>query len=226
MHLQYRHQVVQALLSTGLVPTFYHPDVQVAREVMLACYRGGIRTFEFTNRGDFAHEVFGELSRFAHKELPDLALGIGTIHDAGTAALYLQLGARFVVSPVLVPEVAKVCHRRKVLWVPGCGTASEISQAEELGAEIIKLFPADAVGGPGFVKALLGPQPWTLILASGGVKPEEGSLRSWFEAGVACAGLGSQLFPAEMIEAGKFDEITALVAGSVAAARRYSRFVG
>jgi len=194
-----RIQVAQKMKETGLVPVFYHSDLDTAKEVLRASFAAGVRVFEFTNRGDFAHEVFADLNKFAHRELPGLMLGIGSVMDAGTTALYLQLGANFVVSPVLNAEMAVVCNRRKVLWSPGCGTLTEISRAHELGAEVVKIFPGTQVGGPGFVKAVKGPCPWASIMPTGGVAPTEENLRPWFEAGVTCVGMGSKLFSRELI---------------------------
>lgn len=180
--------------QTGIIPVFYHPDIQVCKESLQACYDAGARVFEFTNRGDFAHEIFAELSRYARAEMPEMILGIGSVLDPATAALYLQLGANFIVSPILHPEIAKVCNRRKVAWIPGCGSASEISLAEELGAEVVKIFPGKQVGGPDFVKAVKGPMPWSSIMPTGGVNPDESDLQRWFEAGVHCVGMGSRVF--------------------------------
>jgi 2-dehydro-3-deoxyphosphogluconate aldolase/(4S)-4-hydroxy-2-oxoglutarate aldolase len=187
-----RIQVVQVMAETGLVPLFYHPDIEVCKKVISACYRGGGRLLEFTNRGDFAHEVFGELNKFALKELPDMILGVGSVTDAGTASLYIQLGANFLVTPVLREDIAIVCNRKKVLWSPGCGSLTEICRAEELGCEIVKLFPGDIYGAD-FVKAIKGPQPWTSIMPTGGVSPNFDSLKKWFDAGVTCVGMGSNL---------------------------------
>ena len=203
-----RIAVAQKMMETGLVPVFYHPELEVCKKVVRACYEGGVRVFEFTNRGDFAHEVFGELNKFARKELPEMMLGIGSVVEAGTTSLYIQLGANFVVSPILNPEMAKVCNRRKILWSPGCGSLSEINYAEELGAEIVKIFPGTQVGGPGFVKSVKGPCPWSNIMPTGGVAPTEENLRPWFEAGVACVGMGSKLFPKPLLQEGKYDEIS------------------
>lgn len=179
--------------ETGMVPVFYHSDLQVCKDVLKACYEGGARVFEFTNRGDFAHEVFGELVKWAAKDLPEMILGVGSIVDPGTAALYIQSGTNFIVGPALNPEVAKACNRRKVAYSPGCGSLSEISEAEELGVEVVKIFPAMQVGGPSFVEAILGPMPWTSIMPTGGVEPEEENLKKWFNAGVVCVGMGSKL---------------------------------
>jgi 2-dehydro-3-deoxyphosphogluconate aldolase / (4S)-4-hydroxy-2-oxoglutarate aldolase len=186
------------MMDEGLVPLFYHSDIELCKEVMRACFRGGTRLLEFTNRGAFAHEVFAELARFAQRDLPGFIIGAGSVIDAGTASMYLQLGANFIVSPMLVEEVAVVCNRRKVLWTPGCGSLTEINQAHELGAEIIKLFPA-GVYGPGFIKDSLGPCPWLKIMPTGGVTPSEDNLQSWFQAGAACVGMGSQLISKDIL---------------------------
>ncbi len=194
-----RIAVVLKMKETGMVPVFFHKDLAVCKEVIQACYEGGVRVFEFTNRGDFAHEVFSELNKFAEKETPELIMGVGSIVEPGTASLYMQLGANFIVSPVLNPEMAKVCNRRKVSWSPGCGSLSEISYAEELGAEVVKIFPGTQVGGPAFVKAIRAPHPWTSIMPTGGVAPTEENLGAWFEAGVHCVGMGSKLITKELI---------------------------
>lgn len=202
-----RLEVAQTMLNMGMVPLFYHAQLEVCQNVLKATYDAGIRVFEFTNRGDFAHEVFSELNRYALDQLPGMMLGIGSVVDAPTAALYLQLGANFIVSPLLNEEIARICNRRKVLWIPGCGTVSEISKAEELGAEIVKIFPARQLGGPAFVKSVLGPCPWSRLMPSGGVEVDEDNLRQWFSAGVACVGMGSNLFPSSLIHAEKIDEL-------------------
>ena len=187
------------MAKVGLVPLYYHEDVDIAIRILQACYEGGARTVEFTSRGDFAHEVFGALSKYANRELAGMMLGVGSVTDAAAASLYMQLGASFIVTPVLREDIASVCNRRKVLWSPGCGSLAEIARAEELGCELVKLFPG-GVYGPGFVKGIKGPQPWTNIMPTGGVSPTEESLRSWFEAGVTCVGMGSQLISKKVIE--------------------------
>lgn len=189
-----RIDVAQQMKETGIVPVFYNKDIEVCKAALKACYDGGIRVFEFTNRGDFAHEVFAELNKYAAQELPEMILGVGSIVDTGTTSLYLQLGANFIVSPILSADMAKVCNRRKVAWSPGCGSLTEISYAEELGAEVVKIFPGSQVGGPSFVAAVRGPFPWTSIMPTGGVEPTEDNLKGWFSAGVHCVGMGSKLF--------------------------------
>lgn len=187
-----RIQVAQKMGEQGMVPLFYHADIEVAKSVLQAIYKGGARLLEFTNRGDFAHEIFGELNKFATATMPDLIMGVGSVTDAATASLYMQLGANFVVTPVFRKDIAIVCNRRKVLWSPGCGTLTEIATAEEMGAEIVKLFPG-SVYGPGFIKSIRGPQPWTNVMPTGGVSPDFDNLKGWFDAGAYCVGMGSKL---------------------------------
>lgn len=201
-------EVCQAMIDTGIVPVFYHADAETAKQVVKACYEGGIRVFEFTNRGDFAHEVFAELVKWTRKECPEMMLGIGSIVDAPTAVLYIQMGASFVVGPLLNPEIFKVCNRRQIAYSPGCATTSEIRLAQELGAEIVKVFPGGNVGGPSFVKNIKGPMPWSRIMVTGGVEPTEESLSAWFKAGVTAVGIGSKLFPKEVLLEKKYGYIT------------------
>ena len=214
-------QVLDAIVSTGMVPVYYNKDVEIAKQVVKACYEGGVRAFEFTNRGDFAHEVFAELIKFATKECPELVLGVGSIVDAGTASLYLQLGANFVVGPLFNPEIAKVCNRRLVPYTPGCGSVSEIGLAQEVGCDLCKIFPAGNVGGPSFVKNIKAPMPWSMIMATGAVEPTEENLSAWFKAGVTCVGMGSKLFPKEMIAAGNWEAISTLCRDALATIKKY-----
>ena len=203
-----RIQVALKMQETGMIPVFYSKDTELCKKVMKACYEGGARVFEFTNRGDFAHEVFSELSKYVAKELPELILGVGSVVDAGTASLYIQLGTNFIVSPIINEDMAKICNRRKIAWSPGCGSVTEISRAEELGAEVVKIFPASQVGGPKFVEAVKGPCPWTSIMPTGGVDTSEENLSAWFKAGATCVGMGSQLITKEIIEKGDFQKLT------------------
>ncbi len=205
-----RIEVFQEMQRTGMVPLFYHSDIEIAKQVLLACYKGGARLLEFTNRGDYAHEIFRELNKYAEESMPGMILGVGSVTDAGAASLYLQLGANFVVTPVLREDIAVSCNRKKVLWSPGCGSLTEIARAEELGCELVKLFPGD-VYGPGFVKGIKGPQPWTNIMPTGGVSPDEENLKGWFGAGVTCVGMGSQLISKEVIKNKDFDGLQAKV---------------
>ncbi|MGM0621667.1 MAG: bifunctional 4-hydroxy-2-oxoglutarate aldolase/2-dehydro-3-deoxy-phosphogluconate aldolase [Bacteroidota bacterium] len=203
-----RIEVAQKMNETGMVPVFYNADPEVCKKVVKACYDGGVRVFEFTNRGDFATLVFAELNKWAANECPEMIMGVGSVIDEGTAAMYIALGANFIVSPLIDEASARVCNKRKIAWSPGCGSVTEIGRAHELGAEIVKIFPGSQVGGPGFVKAVKGPMPWTSIMPTGGVAPDEENLKSWFEAGVACVGMGSKLFPKEVLEEENYTAIT------------------
>ena len=187
-----RIEVAQKMKETGLVPLFYHSDIEISKQIVKACYDGGARLLEFTTRGDFAFEIFSELNKYIIAELPGMILGVGSVTDAAAASFYLQMGANFIVTPVFRKDIAEVCNRRKVLWSPGCGSLTEIATAEEMGCEIVKLFPGD-IYGPEFVKGVKGPQPWTSIMPTGGVEPTEESLTKWFKAGVTCVGIGSKL---------------------------------
>lgn len=216
-----RLKVYQTIEETGIVPVFYHKDIETAKQVVKACYDGGIRAFEFTNRGDFAHEIFGELVKWADKACPEMILGIGSIVDAPTAALYIQLGANFVVGPLLNPDIFKVCNRRQIAYSPGCATTSEIGLAQELGAEIVKVFPGGDVGGPSFVKNIKGPMPWTKIMVTGGVEPTDENLSAWFKVGTTAVGMGSNLFPKEVIANKEWHKITELCENSLSIVSKF-----
>lgn len=202
-----KFQVMAKIAAAPMVPVFYHKDADVAKKVVKACYDGGVRAFEFTNRGDFAQEVFAELSKFVSTECPEMALGIGSVVDAPTAAMYIQMGANFVVGPIFNPDVAIVCNRRCVTYCPGCLTPSEIGKAQEVGCDFTKVFPGDVVG-PNLVKGLMAPMPWSKIMVTGGVAPEEANLTSWFKAGVFCVGMGSKLFPSDKVKAEDWQYVT------------------
>jgi 2-dehydro-3-deoxyphosphogluconate aldolase/(4S)-4-hydroxy-2-oxoglutarate aldolase len=218
-----RIEVALKMKETGMVPVFYHKDLDVCKNVLKACYDGGVRVFEFTNRGDFAHEIFSELNKFSIRETPEMILGTGSVVDGGTASLYIQIGSNFIVSPILNEEMARVCNRRKIAWSPGCGSLSEISRAEELGAEVVKIFPGSQVGGPKFVAAVKGPCPWTSIMPTGGVEPTEENLKQWFDAGVHCVGMGSKLFPKEVIQEKNWSKLTEIVKDAVELVKRLKK---
>ncbi|WP_299899442.1 bifunctional 4-hydroxy-2-oxoglutarate aldolase/2-dehydro-3-deoxy-phosphogluconate aldolase [uncultured Aquimarina sp.] len=210
-----RIEVAQITKDTGIVPLFYHEDINIVKQVIKACYDGGARVFEFTNRGDHAQDIFGEVAKWIQKELPGMVLGVGSIVDPGTTSLFIQKGANFIVSPILNKEIAKVCNRRKVAWLPGCATLTEINYAEELGAEIVKIFPAAQIGGADFVKSIKAPCPWTSIMPSGGVTPEKENLTDWFNAGVHCVGMGSKLIVKDKNGKLDYDKITELTKNSI-----------
>ncbi len=210
-----RMTVLQAMEGQGVIPVFYHPDVEVCAQVIQACANGGAKCIEFTNRGDFASHVFLEVTRHFAQADPSIIMGVGSIVDGPTAGIYIANGAKFVVGPILNADVAKVCNRRMIPYSPGCGSASEISYAQELGCEIVKVFPGSSVGGPDFVKNVLGPMPWTKIMPTGGVDASEESLRKWFGAGIVACGIGSNLVTKELLDAQDYDAIERRVRDTV-----------
>ncbi len=207
--------VLNAMMDQGVIPVFYHPDPEVCVRVIQACANGGAKCIEFTNRGDFAAQVFLDVTRHFAKADPSVIMGVGSVVDAPTAGIFIANGANFVVGPLLNPDVAKVCNRRMIPYSPGCGTASEIGQAQELGCEIVKVFPGGSVGGPEFVKAVLGPMPWTKIMPTGGVDVAESSLKPWFDAGIVACGMGSNLITKALLDAGDYAGIEARVRETV-----------
>lgn len=198
--------VFAKIAQAPVVPVFYHSDAEIAKHVVKACYDGGLRAFEFTNRGDFAHEVFREVSKYVAASCPDMAIGVGSVVDQATAALYMQMGADFVVGPLFNQEVARVCNRRQVPYIPGCGSISEVGAAQEAGCEVCKVFPGDVLG-PKFVKGLMAPMPWSRLMVTGGVEPSAENLKAWFGAGAMCVGMGSKLFPKSVIAEGNWQWI-------------------
>lgn len=214
-----RLTVVAALEAQGVCPVFYRSDPEQCLGIIRASARAGARVIEFTDRGDHAADLFGDLSRELARTDPDVILGIGSIVDAGTAALYLSRGARFVVSPCLVAEVARICNRRRVAYMPGCGSVTEIGQAHELGCDVVKLFPGASVGGPDFVRAVMGPMPWTRIMPTGGVEPEAASLKAWFDAGIVATGMGSKLIPDKLVDEADWAGLEAHIRRAVDLAR-------
>jgi len=201
-----RYEVLTEIYKSSMIPLFYNDDIEISKKIVQACYQGGARLLEFTHRGDFAHEVFRELISFANHSLPGMILGVGSISDAASASYYLMNGANFIVTPVYREDIAILCNRRKILWSPGCGSLTEITKAEEMGADLVKLFPGN-IYGPEFVKAVKGPQPWTHIMPTGGVTTEETNLKSWFDAGVSCVGLGSKLITKKIIDNQAYEEL-------------------
>ncbi len=217
-----RLTVLNSMIEIGLVPVFHHRDLDTAAAIVGALHRGGARVIEFTNRGDHAVETFSQLETLCATEYPDVILGVGTVIDATTAGMYLNLGANFVVGPSLDRRVAEICNRRKVAYSPGCGSMTEITLAHDLGCEIVKVFPGGQVGGPAFVSAVRGPCPWALLMPTGGVDITEESLAGWFGAGVPCVGIGSKLVSRDLVAAGDWttlEQRTADVISTIARLR-------
>jgi 2-dehydro-3-deoxyphosphogluconate aldolase/(4S)-4-hydroxy-2-oxoglutarate aldolase len=206
-----RIDIINKIRLIRVMPLFYHPDPEISLQVMKAVFDGGLDLMEFTNRGPNAFNVFEKLYAFKSENYPGAALGIGSIVDASTAAQYIQAGADFIVSPLLNQEVLRVCNRRKILHIPGCSTLSEINQAEEWGAELVKVFPAAQLGGPAFIKAIKGPCPWASIVVTGGVKANYENLKAWHDAGVDGFGIGSDLISKDLIREGDYAGLTSKV---------------
>jgi 2-dehydro-3-deoxyphosphogluconate aldolase/(4S)-4-hydroxy-2-oxoglutarate aldolase len=218
--------VLAAMMEQSIIPVFYDPDVEVCRNVIQACANGGAKCVEFTNRGDFAAHVFLEVTRHFAAADRSVIMGVGSIVDAPTAAIYIANGARFVVGPLLNAEVARVCNRRGIPYSPGCGSATEIGDAQELGCEIVKIFPGASVGGPDFVRSVMAPMPWTRLMPTGGVEPTEDSLRRWFGAGIVACGVGSNLITKELLKAKDYAGIEAKVRDAIALTQRIKRELG
>jgi len=215
-----RIDVYSTFIDTGMVPVFYDSDIETAKKVLRACYEGGVKVFEFTNRGSFAHEVFSQLIKWSQKEYPEIILGIGSVMDAATASLYLQMGANFIVSPFLDNNIMKVCNRRQIACIPGCGSVSEICYAQELGAEIVKIFPAISMGIE-FIKNIMVPMPWTNIMVTGGIEPVRDDIKNWITAGAACIGIGSKLFSKDYINNEEWNKISELSKNTMAMIAEY-----
>lgn len=208
-------QVLEQINLTPFFVFFYHAEPDTCRKVVGACYEGGVRVFEFTNRGENASEVFAELRPWANGEFPDLLFGAGTIYQATEADSYISMGADFIVSPAVDEGVARSCRQHEIPWIPGCLTPTEIYRAEQLGAAIIKIFPVVASGGPDYIRAMHGPSPHTMFMPTGQLKPTEESLKPWLEAGAYCVGLGSGLVTREIIQSGEFGKLTGVCADTL-----------
>ncbi len=198
MAVMNRREIQDIIIDGGLVPVFNHDDPIVSKGVIKACYKGGLRVFEWTNRGSRAVEIFPVLKDMIASECPGMRIGVGSILDIPSAEQYLKMGTEFLVSPVFDPELASFTKKQKACFIPGCGSVTEIHQAQKWGAGLVKIFPGNTLG-PGFVKAVLGPMPWSLIMPTGGVSPERENLEAWFKAGVKCVGMGSKLFRKELL---------------------------
>ena len=210
-----RLETLTRIKKLGLVPIFNSHDISLAQSIVKACYDGGASVVEFTNRGDRAIDIFHQLMMYRDEYLPQVVLGAGSIMDAPTAAMYIAAGADFIVSPILDEGIAVLCNGRKIPFMPGCGTVTEIHKAHQLGVEFCKLFPGDCLGGSNFLKSIKGPMPWTEVIAMGGIEPTEESLGEWFAAGAACVGMSSKLFPKTLLEIGDFEQISGIIQQTV-----------
>ena len=190
-----RAQALAQALHTPLIPVFYHAEAAYARSMVEACYKGGIRLFEFTNRGPHAYAIFADLQKFVEAEYPDLLIGAGTIFTVEEAERFIDVGADFIVQPIISAEVAAVCQRYDLAWLPGAMTINEVYQAVQLGAALVKIFPASFVG-PAYIKTLRGPLPKVPFMVTGGIAPDPEELAAWFRSGANCVGIDARLLPA------------------------------
>ena len=213
-----KEEIVEAMRSTGIVPLFTHDSADDAQQVIEAAYRGGVRAFEFTNRRPNSFEIFSHLVR-ERKKFADLMLGIGTVMDAATTKKFIDAGADFIISPILKLEMAEVCRKHEVAWIPGCATLTEIVTAKENGAAVIKVFPGSVLG-PGFVSSILPVVPDLKLMITGGVEPTRESLTAWFKAGAMCVGMGSQLFTKDILQTRNWTLLTEKVAHALALAKQ------
>ncbi len=185
--------MLNRLKSSPIVPVFFHPELEYTQQIVTACYDGGLRFFEFTNRGKEAFEVFEALEKYVRVHCPELSLGIGTIFTPKDAERFLRVGADFVVQPVTTESVGDACRAFGKPWLPGALTLNEIWSAWQMGATAVKVFPGNLVG-PEYIRALRGPMPEIPIMVTGGVEPTQESIQNWLGAGVQAVGIGSQLF--------------------------------
>ncbi|WP_312139566.1 bifunctional 4-hydroxy-2-oxoglutarate aldolase/2-dehydro-3-deoxy-phosphogluconate aldolase [Sphingobacterium sp.] len=186
-------QIIEKIKTYPVIPVFYHDDVEVCKQVLKACYDGGIRVFEFVNRGKNAEANFKALVDYKKDAMPELTLGIGTILDPATAESFLALGTEFLVSPIFVAELAEIAKANNCLWIPGCMTPTEIANAMFAGCGFVKLFPGETLG-TGFLKGIKPLFPTMKFMPTGGVDVEESNIKNWFAAGVTSVGMGSKLF--------------------------------
>lgn len=196
---------IHTVLDYPVVPVFYHPDSETSLSVFNACYCGGVRVFEFTNRGQNAVETFKILCQYV-KSAPDYILGAGTVLTAGEAEAFIEAGASFIVSPCFIESVSDVCYQNKIPYMPGCMSVKEIHDAMESGSEIIKVFPGEVLG-TSFVKAVKAVFPKAQLMVTGGVSPTKENIFSWFRSGAAAVGMGSMLFKKEWLETGNYKAV-------------------
>jgi 2-dehydro-3-deoxyphosphogluconate aldolase/(4S)-4-hydroxy-2-oxoglutarate aldolase len=203
-----RQEITQLISQHALLPLFNPDDLEISKNVIKAAYDGGVRLFECTNRSSDALSIFKQLVPLVESTMPGMVLGAGTIMDEAAAQRFYEAGAQFIVSPVISEDVARFCKKHDLFWCPGASTLNEIINAQNMGADVVKIFPANFLGGPEFVKAIKAPCPWIRIMPTGGVDGSEKNLRAWFEAGVVCVGIGSQLFTREILAAREYKMIT------------------
>src|SRR5476649_1210013 len=199
--------ILKLIPEQGILPLYFNKDTEVSVNILHALYEAGIRTVEYTNRGEAALKNFAVLREVCDKDLGGMYLGVGTIKDAASAQAFIDAGADYIISPGLVEDVILVADKHNMLWVPGCMTPSEIIRAEQLGAKLIKLFPGNILG-PGFLSAIKELFPNLLFMPTGGVELDKDNIAGWFKAGVCAVGMGSTLITKQLLEAKDYTQIT------------------
>jgi 2-dehydro-3-deoxyphosphogluconate aldolase/(4S)-4-hydroxy-2-oxoglutarate aldolase len=201
-----KEAALEELLNQKMLPLFYHDSAEVSIKILEALYNSGVRTVEYTNRGDKALSNFRQLKKVAEANMPGMLLGIGTIKNKEQALQYIDAEADYIVSPSINKKVASVTHKAGLLWIPGCMTPTEIVAAERAGAAVVKIFPGNVLG-PAFISAVKELFPGLLFMPTGGVDTTEANLRTWFEAGVCAVGMGSKLISKTLVENADYDAI-------------------
>lgn len=194
-----KNEILKLIPAQGVLPLFFYKDTEVSIEVLKALYSAGIRSVEYTNRGEAALKNFKEMRKVCDAELKGMYLGVGTIKNAEAAQAFIDAGSDYIISPGLVEDAIKVADKNNMLWIPGCMTPSEIIRAEQLGAKMIKLFPGNILG-PSFLSAIKELFPNLLFMPTGGVEAEKENLQGWFKAGVCAVGMGSKLITKAALE--------------------------
>ena len=201
-----KKMITDLVIEQGIVPLYFHPDVETSAQILKALYRGGSRVVEYTNRGENAVDNFLQLRKIADKELPGLQLGVGSIRNRIEATEFINEGATFIVCPGVIETVAALAEKNDLLWIPGCLTATEIILADELGAQLVKLFPGSLLGAS-YVTAVKEIFPGLLFMPSGGIETNEDNLNGWFKSGATAVGLGSELISAGLMETKDYQAI-------------------
>jgi len=203
----HQNLILEKLHKTRLLPLFYNDDVNVSKNLIDALTSASLNVIEFTNRGADAKNIFPELITYVENKT-EVDLGIGSIKSTEEAKLFIDLGAKFIVSPFLDEEIGKTCQNNEVLWIPGCGTLSEMIRAEKIGAQLIKLFPGSVYGSK-FISSVLAPCPWLKIMPTGGVTTDQDNIKGWLDAGAFCLGMGSNLFPSNLLNSSDTTDLQA-----------------
>lgn len=197
---------MMSIFSTGMLPLYYCHSLTVSLDIARVLYKAGIRAIEYTNRGSAALENFTEMRKILEAELPALHLGIGTVKSKEEAEAFVMAGADFIVSPIVNPAVAAVAKEAGLPWIPGCMTPTEIYQAQQLEATIIKLFPANILK-PEFLRSILALFIGQKFIPTGGVELDEKNIRDWYQSGVVAVGMGSRLITEEIMIKGDYDSL-------------------